>query len=115
MRYRVHCQNSVGRTLKVDVQASTDEEACNAALRLLNSWRAVRALTVTKAEIVPTMSGNAVSGPLGIEEHGTVRREGRGPKVIREATVIDFVALRKRGPVGTVGAALLAATKGGSR
>lgn len=44
LEYRVSCQHADGRREVVAVLARTDEQACDAALRILNSWRAIAAV-----------------------------------------------------------------------
>jgi len=39
--HRVTCQDDAGRQQTVDVKAATDQGACTAALKKLNTWRAV--------------------------------------------------------------------------
>jgi len=46
--YRVTCQDAIGHTTTVTVKASTDEKACEVALKTLNSWRPVRAVPVAE-------------------------------------------------------------------
>lgn len=44
--HRVVCQNDAGQQRTVTVTARTDQAACNAALKTLNTWRAMRVTPV---------------------------------------------------------------------
>lgn len=106
MRYHVLCQDAVGRKTEVTVHADTDQRACDAALRTLNSWRAVRAMpTVTKP--IPSLVERTVERAEEDDhdvEHA-VEPEIRQPKtvgrIVHKATVADH-----RGRVGNLGRAL---------
>jgi len=87
---RVLCQNAAGQRRTVDVSATTDQGASNAALRQLNSWRVVRVMPrgdgspLSESEIregAPLATPDALSsGSLSARPK---RRRGRGGKAHR--------------------------------
>lgn len=48
--YDVQCQDAAGKTVTVVVRATTDERACDLALKQLNSWRVLHAVPAAGAE-----------------------------------------------------------------
>lgn len=104
--YTVICHNAEGRRVTVTVTAATDEQACAAALKTLNTWLAVSALPATvvlpkpKQIVEPPVSAPAVKEDTTLEIGHIVSR----------GTVVDWIASRSdRDGVGAVGAALIAA------
>lgn len=121
-RMTVVCQDASGRREEICVQADTDEKACDAALAILNTWRAVRVIATTsiRAEAAHRQQENPVSLAASPETGGGGNERGvrapvpssppRGPKIIREATALDWINPNKRTDT-TVGRALLAAAR----
>ena len=118
MIYEIECQDAAGNFRRVRARGATDEIACAAALKALNSWRAIRALPATA---IPRSSAPTVSNvtsvsrgekapeiPKSAVPH-TIR--GRGPRMIHRATVVDQVEMSQSKPTGNVGKALLEALR----
>lgn len=104
--YTVVCQDAVGHETTVTVSADTDEHACAAALKTLNSWLAVRALPATVELPKPQTTKVVPPAPVAEVAEEEPLQIGR---IVQKGTVIDWIESRAGGGVGSVGAALIEA------
>jgi hypothetical protein len=93
IHYKVTCQDETGRKTEVVVRAGTDAQACDAALRTLNSWRAVRALPHARRQApqAPPVAEPVVeTAELQTEVEVRAPRVP-GPRVLELTTPSDWV------------------------
>jgi hypothetical protein len=89
--YEVTCQNDAGRRVTVKVTASTDEQACAAALKTLNTWLAVSALPATVELPKPQKAAPAPPAPpVAAVEEEPVLQIGQ---IVHKSTVVDWIEL----------------------
>lgn len=111
MRYDVRCRDASGNETLVSVHADTDEQACAAALRILNSWLAVTALPAT-VELparmpCPEPAPEPTPTPVVVEQTEEVIEIGR---IVHKGTVVDWIGTRiGRVPEGAAADAFRAA------
>lgn len=107
MKYDVRCRDAGGHETIVSVEAGTDELACAAALRILNSWLAVNALPATVELPAPAPRPKpdpATTTPAVSEQTEEVTEIGR---IVHKGTVVDWIAVRAGRRDGAIARALI--------
>src|ERR1051326_4782001 len=105
----VICQNAEGKRVEIEVQADTDTAACDAVLRLLNSWRAIRVdrAPLSKADQPPPPrpESRKPKPPKAPVELAASHREQGTLKPIRSTGVRDWIGMSPVNHLGAVGRA----------